>query len=1334
MDSQRRPWEAEAEEEVGAMATTAVAPALDDDEVDYDPADCERPYRDHDQGYADYSAQAYSDQDYNRQEADHGYEGYDSHHASSEAYSSHGHHAPPDDYSSQQAAAEAWESPEGWENSAHYADSVHEAPEVQVAGPPQAHGRPGHVVLPAQRPQQAPPPPPVLQQQAHQQFQPQQPQQQPQPQHQHEVPEGPHVGFLVPNDRASRVVGKSGAGLKQMREACGVKIVAKPEAEPGAGPAPEFCRLVMTGTVEQICIAFAISVGRAYPNDPAALVYVRIPDEWVGKVIGKGGANIKQAQQFKVNVQLGKEKVFHPGTRIPERLVTMEGPPAMMGQVLQVLIGKIETIGGGQANGAAGGSQVASAPLSQSQFVPAQPLQLQQPQQQQFVGRSGGVAGAQPGSQPMLSDPQQVTVCMMIEDKLSGIIIGRGGSRIKEFRQQTGAAITMTDRVPGQERRMSISGSLEAVAHAQQVVLVALAEARQLEGRAQQPTYICMFLVRKEAAGSVIGKQGVHIKEIRERAGCSVRLENEDVHIEGHRVCTLDGQLAHVLEAQRLLHERVRNIPMQLTVPGQGITLPGQQAKGPVVGMHSVGGAGHGNAAKRPLNDGHGAHGEYLDPSDPRTHEQYEHYNEPPFKRARQDEGMDDETTVLVPEQTCGLVIGKQGLTLKSIRDAFDVKMEVKRPDEAPQWVGDRMVIVGGMTMARAVAVEDVVRRSTQQAAQRGEHVVCKLLVPSSKVRNVTGEDGSGLSTLQEHFGVQPSIGEEIIVGDHMMMLQGNPEGVWEAAKQVVIMADLGDLRSDVEAVVGSRSAVAGAEDASEAPVPQPQAVMLDADDVTVHFNVPDSLAGVILGKGGCKIKEIQQLTGCKMKMADRVRGAVERKVYVSGAIDCVLNAQDHVQQLLRETRAASGEIHQDQYTALMLIRKEACGTMIGKQGATINSLREQSGATIKLEETEFEGQRICNMDGPFSSVLRAMQLIHESIKSVPVQPTLVMQGAGPGGSDVVMSMPPEAMEELETKLLIPEESCGYVIGKQGGTLKAIREDTGVKLEVLKQEQAPHWAGERIVVVKGATQQRAAAAAQVFQYALKHDLQADEGDVSAKLLLPAAKASLVSGKDNRNLHMLRDNLTVHSVLGTDDILGDRLMMIHGPPPGVLEAAVQVVRLSDGGDMDISAEAMDAVVALRQTQQPEPPQEPQHPQHHQHAQHPHYSQHHQPHPQHPQHHHGQPVYHAAHGHPQQQHPAAAYGHPPPPQAQYPQHYQQHHYAQPQYAHATQPAYGHAVGYQQHGYAQAAHGQPQYAPQQYPQAQAHHVPPVAQPGQHYAVPPRVGAQPGYAYGSQ
>merc|ERR1711988_887888 len=78
-------------------------------------------------------------------------------------------------------------------------------------------------------------------------------------------------------------------------------------------------------------------------------------------------------------------------------------------------------------------------------------------------------------------------------------------------------------------------------------------------------------------------------------------------------------------------------------------------------------------------------------------------------KRLRTD-GMQGSTKILIPSQTAGAVIGKQGSGLKHIHSAYSVQVELLQSVQAPQWPHDRVVILKGSLAARQAAVDSVLR------------------------------------------------------------------------------------------------------------------------------------------------------------------------------------------------------------------------------------------------------------------------------------------------------------------------------------------------------------------------------------------------------------------------------------------------------------------------------------------------------------------------------------------------------------------------------------------------------------------------------------------------
>ena len=64
------------------------------------------------------------------------------------------------------------------------------------------------------------------------------------------------------------------------------------------------------------------------------------------------------------------------------------------------------------------------------------------------------------------------------------------------------------------------------------------------------------------------------------------------------------------------------------------------------------------------------------------------------------------------------------------------------------------------------------------------------------------------------------------------------------------------------------------------------------APQIQQSLNVSNEVVGAIIGRAGSKINEIRQTSGAQVKIADKVPGAVERTIIMSGTPEAVQMAQ----------------------------------------------------------------------------------------------------------------------------------------------------------------------------------------------------------------------------------------------------------------------------------------------------------------------------------------------------------------------------------------------------------------------------------------------------------
>jgi len=358
----------------------------------------------------------------------------------------------------------------------------------------------------------------------------------------------------------------------------------------------------------------------------------------------------------------------------------------------------------------------------------------------------------------------------------------------------------------------------------------------------------------------------------------------------------------------------------------------------------------------------------------------------------------------------------------------------------------------------------------------------------------------------------------------------------------------------------------------------QVRAPSTDPDEIQLHFTVPERFAGAILGKGGAQVKQTAATAGCKVSMTTRDPGQERRAVIVGTYGQCAIAQGLLQEQLVEAARTAGQEINE--VSVMFLVRKEAAGAVIGKQGAGLKQIREQSGAKIQLAREEVEGQRPCTITGPLQSVLLAEKGIFDAVRQVPVEATgaappdnAYLSVAYPGyeagvkrqedvhaGGDVAAFMPTAKRQRVEdseapTKLLVPAQSAGAVIGKQGSGLKEIRETTGAHVDMLQQAQAPQWPNDRVVILKGSSSSRQAAVLALLRTAF----QMYSDSCSLKMLVSPSQAGSVIGRQGGTLKRIREQCGVSVQVEREEILGERLVTSTGAMGQVSAAAVAIMQ-------------------------------------------------------------------------------------------------------------------------------------------------------------------------------
>ncbi|XP_030489386.1 protein BTR1 isoform X2 [Cannabis sativa] len=136
------------------------------------------------------------------------------------------------------------------------------------------------------------------------------------------------------------------------------------------------------------------------------------------------------------------------------------------------------------------------------------------------------------------------------------------------------------------------------------------------------------------------------------------------------------------------------------------------------------------------------------------------------------------------------------------------------------------------------------------------------------------------------------------------------------------------------------------------------------------------------------------------------------------------------------------------------LVSNAAAGSVIGKGGATITEFQSTSGARIQLSRNHefFPGttDRIIMISATINEVLKAMELVLAKLLS-----------------EIADEESNEVDPRTKVRLVVPNSSCGGIIGKGGSTIKSFIEESQAGIKISPQDNNYLGLNDRLVTVTG---------------------------------------------------------------------------------------------------------------------------------------------------------------------------------------------------------------------------------------------------------------------------
>ncbi|XP_056629888.1 poly(rC)-binding protein 3 isoform X2 [Diorhabda carinulata] len=323
--------------------------------------------------------------------------------------------------------------------------------------------------------------------------------------------------------------------------------------------------------------------------------------------------------------------------------------------------------------------------------------------------------------QKMMNDDSnvQITIRLIMQGKEVGSIIGKKGEIVNRFRHESGAKINISDgSCP--ERIVTVIGSTSAIYKAFTLICKKFEEFQEINSGSSsvpRPPITLRLVVPASQCGSLIGKAGSKIKEIREVTGASIQVASEMLPNSTERAVTISGTGEAITQCiYHICNVMLESPPKGATIPfrpkpqiggpvilagGQAYTIQGNYAvpahsdlaslgKNPLAGLAALGLGGLAPSAAGGLNPAALA---ALAGSQLRT------------TNARNQQNSNQQThEMTVPNELIGCVIGKGGTKIAEIRQISGAMIRISNCDDRETGTSERTITISGNPDAVALA------------------------------------------------------------------------------------------------------------------------------------------------------------------------------------------------------------------------------------------------------------------------------------------------------------------------------------------------------------------------------------------------------------------------------------------------------------------------------------------------------------------------------------------------------------------------------------------------------------------------------------------------------
>ena len=273
----------------------------------------------------------------------------------------------------------------------------------------------------------------------------------------------------------------------------------------------------------------------------------------------------------------------------------------------------------------------------------------------------------------------------------------------------------------------------------------------------------------------------------------------------------------------------------------------------------------------------------------------------------------------LVSTRDAGVIIGRGGQTIQSIRDATGARLRFsdvhpRAPERlltvhasSPASMGQTFTLIAQKLHddPQHQSPPHAPHHQQQQQQQQLLQGDIKLLVPHAWMGAVIGKQGAVIQQIQSECQCRLIASESVLSHstDRALTISGDPVPIGRAVERVTTLlqplmmsASHGDGRggqgSNIPYQPGRRQQPhpnqQGQQGRSMAATASPTTALMGEGGVqSQEISIPNDMVGAIIGRGGAKINEIRVKSGAQIRIADQSAG-MERHVTISGTAESI--------------------------------------------------------------------------------------------------------------------------------------------------------------------------------------------------------------------------------------------------------------------------------------------------------------------------------------------------------------------------------------------------------------------------------------------------------------